>query len=791
MNNKRRRSSTTFIKILCTISFNVIMVTVILSAVLLFNFERIMIRNISNTNLRLLSQIKNSVSYINRSAYDFGLAIFSNNDSRNLMYMKHLPQNDDERLRLFNSIRRLDNSVKSVSYVHSVYLYNSALDYYFSTSSPTMSTREAFLDQEIIPLVDKVQDSNIRLQPRRIPVYKAGGDIAYEDVYTYIYYDNEFSFDGKSDAVVVNLKSDWLTQAIYSLNELDQLYTSKKSKVFLMDGKGKIINHPDRTLFLKDVSEKSYIKKILGSSYRSDWFIDNVDGSNAIITYINPEDIHGLSVVSVTPYKDITDKLDAVRKVTMVTFLAMLILGMLIAYVLSIRVYSPIGNLANNVRRFVFSNEVDGKKEKDEINFIHEAFNQTISKSYELENFKRTHEGMIRQEALRSILLKADDNPAQRDQKLDELQIRIFQFQSVVLVVFRIDHFADFISRYNVKDQSLMRFAIKNIAEEIFSSAFYCETVDMNTDHIVVMTGYNSEKMEEDQAEAHICEAALKTQAACLEHLKISVSCAVSRQGDSIEGIEDMYRETLNFSNYRMVCGYGCMITFQQAEQYANTEFTYAFDKQNILVAALKQGKLDVARSAFDELASIIRQFSFPNIMLSYTYLSSGIFNTLAIMENNGSFRMETDYYTFNKQISNMETVEEINRSFFDLFAQIGMSMKEAKIGKQDRNVESIMEMIKKNYQDPNLSLDFFSDHLKMSSVYLGKLFRETTGLSIADYINTLRLEKTKELLVKTNLTVEEIADKVGITNNKYLFRIFKKEYGVTPGEYRLKNTNL
>ncbi|HHV96122.1 MAG TPA: helix-turn-helix transcriptional regulator, partial [Clostridiaceae bacterium] len=68
---------------------------------------------------------------------------------------------------------------------------------------------------------------------------------------------------------------------------------------------------------------------------------------------------------------------------------------------------------------------------------------------------------------------------------------------------------------------------------------------------------------------------------------------------------------------------------------------------------------------------------------------------------------------------------------------------------------------------------------------YISKIFKDTMGEGIQDYINKVRLNKAKALLLGENENLECIAKKVGYTNSNGLIRVFKKYEGVTPGQYR------
>lgn len=68
---------------------------------------------------------------------------------------------------------------------------------------------------------------------------------------------------------------------------------------------------------------------------------------------------------------------------------------------------------------------------------------------------------------------------------------------------------------------------------------------------------------------------------------------------------------------------------------------------------------------------------------------------------------------------------------------------------------------------------------------YLGQVFRKAMNMTIRQYLMTVRIERTKELLERTSLHVYEIADRVGFAESKYLVACFQKETGLSPAAWR------
>ena len=72
-----------------------------------------------------------------------------------------------------------------------------------------------------------------------------------------------------------------------------------------------------------------------------------------------------------------------------------------------------------------------------------------------------------------------------------------------------------------------------------------------------------------------------------------------------------------------------------------------------------------------------------------------------------------------------------------------------------------------------------------VSEGYFERIFKEQTGVSPTEYINSIRLFHIKTLLKDMNLTLEAIAESLGFCDSGYLCRLFKSKTGMTPSEYR------
>lgn len=101
--------------------------------------------------------------------------------------------------------------------------------------------------------------------------------------------------------------------------------------------------------------------------------------------------------------------------------------------------------------------------------------------------------------------------------------------------------------------------------------------------------------------------------------------------------------------------------------------------------------------------------------------------------------------------------------------------------------VEESIRYIHRYYAE-EISQTSIADAIGISPSYLSKQFKEDLGIGFADFLCNYRLEKAKALLAQTEKSNKEIAGLVGFSDDAYFSRVFKKDTGITPKEYRKKH---
>ncbi len=99
-----------------------------------------------------------------------------------------------------------------------------------------------------------------------------------------------------------------------------------------------------------------------------------------------------------------------------------------------------------------------------------------------------------------------------------------------------------------------------------------------------------------------------------------------------------------------------------------------------------------------------------------------------------------------------------------------------------------VLNYLDENYKDSNLSQTQVADYFQVSVYSLSKMFNNQIGMGFTKYVNSKRVEHAKELLITTELSVKEIAGMVGVPDDNYFSRLFRKIVDISPLEFRNQN---
>jgi two-component system, response regulator YesN len=135
--------------------------------------------------------------------------------------------------------------------------------------------------------------------------------------------------------------------------------------------------------------------------------------------------------------------------------------------------------------------------------------------------------------------------------------------------------------------------------------------------------------------------------------------------------------------------------------------------------------------------------------------------------------------------------VNDIKQWILGIYDKIITLIEDLKVSPDySENTRKAIGYIRANY-GKNISLKDVSEYIGVNSSYLSRVFKEDCSIGFSEYLNVLRVEKTKLMIEEHKLKLKDIVNEVGFANYNYFFKVFKDITGLTPLEYEesLKNT--
>lgn len=225
--------------------------------------------------------------------------------------------------------------------------------------------------------------------------------------------------------------------------------------------------------------------------------------------------------------------------------------------------------------------------------------------------------------------------------------------------------------------------------------------------------------------------------------------------------------------------------SFVQKIPAAMLEQRYA--AENAFCDAVALGDTDAAMVAFQQFKRFDLGERF-TATLRHRKNSMIIMNTLlrkAIERANvHPYYLDAISTKYSLKIEMLTSAEEQAQMDNDMLREYCAYVRRYSLKKYSPLVQKVINYINLNL-DGQLSLKLLAEMYFISPSYLSNLFKQETGSTLTDYINSQRIQRAAHLLKTTTSSVSTIAESVGILDVNYFTKIFKKAMGFTPTQYR------
>lgn len=441
--------------------------------------------------------------------------------------------------------------------------------------------------------------------------------------------------------------------------------------------------------------------------------------------------------------------------------------------------YTVIDRVVTSLRRF--RGEVSSTNEAATIDYL---IDKMLSETREHDRLLLKQKNQFVMLNVRRLLMGQIGAFEDVQNGLPEEDRLLFLSDYFVTIVIIVEDYKDFLglgdedAAWNAGN--LVRFAIKNISEEVIgekgNKAYF---VDME-ETAALLVSIASENLK--TATEMLVENCKFIQTFLKQQLHIRTTITISGIGMGLYEIQAIYKQALEMAEYKYVLGEEFIITPDDLDIQEDVRYGYTHEREELLCNLLKVGDSTHAIHLIHDVLELEDEQKLKDVKrvqcMAYDIAATLIrFSSETKMREN-SFN-ENDFLEAMLNAKNMENIKNL------IIEAVECICDEQKNNEEDYFTKLVTDYIEKVYRDNSLSVSKIADHFHCHLAYMSSRFKEKMGIGMLEYINKLRINKSTELLLTTEYSVNDISEMVGYINVNTYIRVFKKIMGVTPNKYR------
>lgn len=366
-------------------------------------------------------------------------------------------------------------------------------------------------------------------------------------------------------------------------------------------------------------------------------------------------------------------------------------------------------------------------------------------------------------------------------EKSKDLFIELEDNHQYTVAVIDMDPLPEGGTRFNAQDAPLLNFSLKSICKEFLErhTAWVCS--DSMDSTVILFTAPAHQEQQDFMLHVHTLIG--KLQFMVKECLKLTASAGISTTARDKETVAKLYLQARKALQERIVYGHNLAIPYREEnskEPILPAEPT--LEKE--LEIALETGNAARVSEALGLIwqKGMAKAGSIEEIRENMLYLSSLFVRFIhkqgwSIQEVAGE---EEAYFHHLQSLASKEQFHQWIQRVVQSYLTYQQKQRKTTSHKL---VKDILQLVEKE-MDQELSLHMVADRLYVNSSYLSRLFKQETGKSFSNYVLERKMESAKRHLLD-GAKVYDAARVAGYRDVSYFTRVFRKYWGVTPGEIK------
>jgi AraC-like DNA-binding protein len=662
------------------------------------------------------------------------------------------------------------NLINTNDILHSVYLLGENSDYLITSNQGGAKLNE-FTDKGWIDDYHKFKEykSEPVWMPTRVIDYSEDGtDDEQQDwnkVITFFYSFTPYTTAAKG-TLIFNVHEKELRRSINSNSFISEGY------IAIINSNGDVISHVREELVGKKLPD-DYLGKIIDDTGNEGYIINKAGNERQLITYYKSE-FNNWIYVGVFPMDMLTGKVSGFMMKTICICLLFMALCILISYIVSKRISSPLEKLVHDIR---VNKGINIKSNDSELSILSKAFEHMMKEESKLFSILENSKDSSRNTYLTKLLQGESTNDFSK-----EMTGIDFIHDSYICAIILIDRYYEFTGTYSDEQQEYMKTLILKVSEDLIGKEFRCAGLIFQDQKIVFIINYNANSVK--NVDNMLRNIFAKIQAQVSKVMDNTISIGVGNGVQTQGGIAESFNRAQEALKHKLLTGHGSINTWKDID-FSEVSYYYPYSIEKHILNMIGSGISDKIEETVSELVSEIRSQKFiqyENVMQVFIQLTVNTVKLLLDRRLNVSMIFGGNYNLY-QVLSGKETLEDIGEWLVEIFVKIAKYIESARCDNKS-NFNRALDYIHENFRK-DIDIGTIAEHTGLSYSHLRKIFKEETGVNITSYVNQIRIDESKSLLSRTGMTIREIALALGYNNEQSFIRYFKKYENMSPGEYR------
>ncbi len=578
---------------------------------------------------------------------------------------------------------------------------------------------------------------------------------------TFITYSKSLLSYGQNDGMVmlfINKKA--MTDLLSSIN------TENGGITYIQNKTGRIITYYSHEKYDIRTIQAKVNKNISNTSNTTEILLN---GKEMMVNYIKTHN-NDYTYVAVQSKKTILAKAENVKVILYIVLFISFFIGAFISFLMAKRSAKPLQDILSNPQLIDSSGDIF-----ENIKF---TINELGTNNLSLEKTIDEQIPILRTTFITRLIhgeFTSEDELANVSR-----YIHLNHYERVYcIVIFKFD--TD-INNYDTLELSIVNTFKQLLKDSLIRVIPDAMTCDLNEQQLVLLLDYPEAEQEklnhyvEDVADRVRQEMPKNT----YESLLISCGTVVNRLIDIPASFE---KAKLAF-NKNSADIHSNVLWYAETGQFT-VDYFFPADLQTKLINNVKTGD----KAAVKAILTVLFKRNLIESSLSSSFQRLFVYELLGIVIKLGN-QIGLDESSYNYITNNMNNIDKYSDlKQLKMITDSYYLLCEIMNGQSDKHslsvINEITEYINAYFFDSNISLASIADKFNMNESYLSYIFKQQSGIKLSSYIENLRIQKAKELLDGTSLTISDISEKTGYLSANTFCRAFRRVTGINATTFR------